>query len=67
MFGQRSNVTNPDLSYIAIIDLRSREVLTIVTPINADKRRNLYTNESFDATEIATQFRGHGAIWFQFK
>jgi hypothetical protein len=67
MFGQRSNVTNPDLSYIAIIDQRSREVLTIVTPVNAGKRRNLYTNESFDAGDVAAQFRGHGAIWFQFK
>jgi hypothetical protein len=67
MFGQRSNITNPDLSYIAIIDQRSREVITIVTPVSAGKRRNLYTNESFDAGEVATQFRGHGAIWFQFK
>lgn len=66
-FGQRSNVSEPDRSYLAIIDQRTREVITIVTPVQNGQRRNLRSNESFDASAIADEFRGYGAIWFQFN
>lgn len=67
MFGQRSSVTHPERSYLAIIDQQSREVVAIVSPVANQQRRNLRTNETFADSELAAQFRGMGAIWFQFN
>lgn len=66
-YGNRSAVSNPDQSYIAVINPQTLEVHAILTPVNGSQRTNLRTNAPVDNSRLAEEFRGYGSVWFQFN
>lgn len=65
--GRRSDVSNPDRSYLAIINPQSRLVVAVLSPVTNGKRYNLATKNPIADQDIADVFKGMGSVWFQFK
>jgi len=67
MVGRQSDINNPTLSYLAIINPQDNLVIAILSPVESGMRYNLITNETISNSELRMKFRGLGSVWFQFK
>lgn len=65
--GRQSDVSDPEKSYLAVVNPQNRQVLAILSPVQIGNRFNIITNESISNEQLSDQFRGMGSIWFQFK
>lgn len=65
--GNKSDVSKPENSYIAIIEPDSRNVVAVLTSVKKGKRYNLNTKTWIKNSEISDIYKGLGSIWFQFK
>ena len=65
--GRKSDVSNPLLSFLAIINPQNRRVIAILSPSQNGIRFNIVSNETIFDQELASQYKGMGSVWFQFK
>lgn len=68
-FGNRSDMEEPDASYVAIIFPQTSHIKTILTPTAFERpayRLNLITNRVLTREQLRDEFRGLGSVWFEF-
>ncbi len=65
--GRKSDINDPNSSYLAIVNPQNRTVVAILSPIDKGIRFNLLTNERIADSELSEKFRGFGSVWFQFN
>ncbi len=65
--GRQSDVSDPQKSYLAVVNPQNRRVVAILSPIQISNRFNIITNEAISDEQLSDKFRGMGSIWFQFK
>lgn len=65
--GRKSDVSNPLLSFLAIINPQNRRVIAILSSSQNGIRFNIVSNETIFDQELASQYKGMGSVWFQFK
>jgi hypothetical protein len=65
--GRQSDVSNPALSYLAIVNPENRRVEAVLSPIQNGNRYNLITNQAVSEDNLSVVFRGKGSVWFQFN
>lgn len=63
----RSNDVREDVSYIAIVEISTNRIHTILSPVQRNLRYNLKTDESLADSDVRPRFRGYRVVWFQFN
>jgi hypothetical protein len=65
-YGNRSAVTNPNRSYVVIVDPASLDVLHFLTPSQENQRTDLRTGAQYQ-NDLGQVFEGLGSIWIRFR
>lgn len=63
---RRAEMTNPQASYMAIINPNTRLVEAILSPAENEVRTRIPGSQTLREDEISSRFENMGAVWFRF-